>query len=86
LAEQAYEFVFGKSEETLFWETAYHDVKTNSRKKNLKRSNVLGATGDPYDIENTDGLNYEYLLQLYCGSQATELSVTFDTGSDWTIL
>jgi len=75
--------IFGKSEETKQLEEVYEILKNKSPKS---RKALLGDAGDIYDIENTLGLNFEYLLQLYCGETGTEMSITFDTGSDWTIL
>ena len=64
-------------------EEVYEILKNKSPKS---RKKLLGDAGDAYAIENTLGYNFEYLLQLYCGETGKEMSVTFDTGSDWTIL
>lgn len=81
--EKAKELVFGKSEETLKWEENLKEVQSKHVKKN-HRERIVGNF--IYDVENTNGWNYEYLMQVYCGSEGTEMSVTFDTGSDWLIL
>jgi hypothetical protein len=74
--------LFGKSEETIFFENTYAAMK--SQLKNRGRSAILQDSSDIYDINDWD--NTQYFLVVYCGSEASPLNVTFDTGSDWLIV
>ena len=67
-----------------YFEELYEELSNTKTKE--KRDKILTDSSTQYPIENTYGINFQYLMDIYCGSEAEKMSITFDTGSAWTIL